>query len=464
MIQFIIRKVRSERSFFLFSGRFQSTGVISLDSFREVFDAACEYCREELSEVAYNLWIKDIEPLSFDGSTAVLSVRSEFMKSIVEEKYLSLLEKAFSETMGFDVKVNILYQGETPAKKDTSLNPNGDYDYTFDTFIVGPSNKFAHAASLAVANNPAEAYNPLFIHGSSGLGKTHLLYAICNEIRHNRPNYNVIYIKGEQFTNELINAIAMRDAKQTQAFHEKYRSADVLAVDDIQFIAGKESTQEEFFHTFNSLFHSGKQIILTSDRPPKEIKTLEERLRTRFEWGLLADIAPPEYETRIAIIRRKAELLDLELPNNVTEYIANQLKNNIRQLEGVVKELKAHKQLGTSPTVLIAQGAIKDILSDHQPIPMTVERIITEVARTYNVTVEDIRSQKRSKNISTARQVSMYIVREITQMSMTAIGEEFGGRDHSTVVYTIKIVQSMMDHDSYFRETVDDIIKNLRAT
>lgn len=438
---------------------------------------ACQYCQEDLSEVAYNLWIKDIEPVRFDGTTAYLFVRSDFKKSIVEEKYLALLKKSMAKAFGFEVEVVIecdeqqppapaFNEGEAPAGVTPAGggNGNGEYDYTFSTFIVGPSNKFAHAASWAVANKPAQAYNPLFIYGQSGLGKTHLIYAICDEIRQSHPDYNIIYVKGEEFTNELVNAIAQNESRATQAFHERYRSADVLAVDDIQFIGGKEQTQEEFFHTFNTLFHAGKQIILTSDRPPKEIKTLEDRLRTRFEWGLLADIQPPDYETRIAIIRRKAELLDIHIPDDVAEYIANRLKNNIRQLEGVVKKLKAYKQLaGTNPTILIAQGVIKDILSDHQPLPMTVERIITEVARTYGVSSEDIRSSKRSNNISVSRQVSMYIVREVTGMSMSTIGDEFGGRDHSTVVYAIQQVQKMMEKDTRFRETVSDIIKNIRA-
>ena len=442
-----------------------------MDSFRDLFDLACRYCQEELSEVAYNLWIKDIEPVKLEGSVAYLFVRSEFKKSIIEEKYLDLLKKALAGVLGFEVDVSISCEENTKTPPgftssshgESSPLPSqsGEYEYTFETFIVGPSNKFAHAASWAVATNPANSYNPLFIYGGSGLGKTHLLCAICEEIRHTYPKYNIIYVKGEEFTNELINAIG---EKNTAAFHEKYRAADLLAVDDIQFIAGKESTQEEFFHTFNTLFHSGKQIILTSDRPPKEIRTLEERLRTRFEWGLLADIQPPDFETRVAIIRRKAELLDLDIPDDVAEYIANRLKNNIRQLEGAVKKLKAYKQLaGSNPSILIAQSAIKDILTDHQPIPMTVERIITEVARTYGVSAEDIRSSRRSSNISTARQVAMYIVREITQMSMSTIGEEFGNRDHSTVVYATQQVQKNMEKDTRFKETVDDIIKNIRT-
>ena len=313
---------------------------------------------------------------------------------------------------------------------------------------------------MAVAANPAEAYNPLFIYGASGLGKTHLLHAIRADIHKNRPNYNIIYIKGDEFANGIITAI---QDHTTPAFREKYRQADVLLVDDIQFIGGKESTQEEFFHTFNTLYESGKQIVLASDRPPKEIKTLEDRLRTRFEWGLLADIQAPDFETRIAIIRRKAQLLDISIPDDVTEYIANRLKTNIRQLEGAVKKLKAYKLLqGTNPSIVIAQNAIRDILNDNQPVPVTVERIISEVGRTYGITPQDIRSNKRSAQISSARQISIYIVREITQMSMSTIGEEFGGRDHSTIVYAIQQVEKNMRNDQRYKETIEDIIKNIR--
>ncbi|MEG2073517.1 MAG: chromosomal replication initiator protein DnaA [Angelakisella sp.] len=443
-----------------------------MDSFREVFDLACKYCRAELSEVAYNLWIADIDPIGFDGSTVYLFIRTEFKKSIVEEKYLPLLGSAFESVLGFPVEIKFSCEetlaapipepGEEPAPYVPGALPfGGEYEYTFDTFIVGSSNKFAHAASWAVASNPAKAYNPLFIYGDSGLGKTHLVCAICEEVKKNNPTFNILYVKGEEFTNELINAISHHE---TNTFHEKYRAADMLAVDDIQFIGGKESTQEEFFHTFNTLFHGGKQIVLTSDRPPKEIKTLEDRLRTRFEWGLLADIQAPDFETRVAIIRRKAELLNFVIPDDVSEYIANRLKNNIRQLEGVVKKMKAYKQLaGSNPTILLAQSAIKDILSDHQPLPMTVDRIITEVARTYGVTPEEVRSSKRSSMISVARQVAMYIIREVTPMSMADIGEEFNNRDHSTVVYACQQVQKNMVKDSHYKETVDDIVKNIRT-
>lgn len=448
-----------------------------MESFREVFNLVSEYCKKEISQVAHSLWIKDIEPVRLEGSTAYLSVRSEFKQNILREKYMDLLSRAFEEVMGFPVNIVVTSIEPTKAQAEEAVvklshcspeelektTAGGDYEYTFNTFIVGPSNKFAHAASLAVATNPAGAYNPLFIYGGSGLGKTHLLYAICNEILKNSPKTNIIYVKGEDFTNELIDSIR---SETTKDFHNKYRQADVLLVDDIQFIGGKESTQEEFFHTFNSLYESGRQIVLTSDRPPKEIKTLEDRLRTRFEWGLLADVQPPDFETRIAIIRRKAELLDIVVPDDVAEYIANKLKTNIRQLEGAVKKLKAYKLLaGTPPSILIAQNAIRDILNDHQPVPVTIERIISEVARTCNgVTPQDIRSTKRSANISSARQISIYIVREITQMSMAAIGEEFGGRDHSTIVYAIQQVEKNMEVDPRYKELIEDIVKNVRNT
>lgn len=445
-----------------------------MESFSEVLSMVNEYCKQKLSDVAYSLWIKDIEPVKFEDLTAYLYVKSEFRKKIIDEKYSSLLKEAFKEVLGFDVQVNILCDEvkSPPVQSNEDAIPSfskeeleafsqgGEYEYTFSTYIVGPSNKFAHAAAMAVASNPATSYNPLFIYGASGLGKTHLLYAICGEIARVNPGTNIIFVKGEEFTNELIGAITTETTKQ---FHDKYRQADVLLVDDIQFIGGKESTQEEFFHTFNTLYQASKQIVLTSDRPPKEIKTLEDRLRTRFEWGLIADIQPPDFETRIAIIRRKAQLMDIDIPDDVAEYIANRIKNNIRQLEGAVKKLKAYKLLaGSPPSILIAQNAIRDILNDNQPLPVTVERIIAEVGRTYGVSPTDIRSNKRSAQISSARQSAMYIVREITQMSMSSIGEEFGGRDHSTVVYATQQVEKNMKTDLHYKETIEDIIKNIR--
>ena len=430
-----------------------------MSSFDEVFAAVKEYCKERLVLATYNLFIDGIEPVSFEGSVATLSVRSDFVKGIVETRYKDLLREAFKELLGFDIDVELTIPA--PVEQAPAEVPGGgNYEFTFENFIVGSTNKFAHAAAQAVAANPSGAYNPLFIWGGSGLGKTHLLGAIQFEIHKNFPDYNIVYVDGEKFTNEIISAI---HDNTTAEFHNKYRAADVLLVDDIQFIGGKESTQEEFFHTFNTLYNAGKQIVLVSDRPPKEIKSLEERLRTRFEMGLTADIQPPDFETRVAIIRRKADLLGLEMPDEVAEYIANRLKNNIRQLEGVVKKLNAYNKLAqTPPSILLAQSAIREILTDNQPIPVTVERIISEVGRTFGVSAEDIRSSKRSSQISNARQIAMYVIREITQMSMAAIGNEFGGRDHSTVVYATGQVVKNMKQDTKYKETVEDIIKNIR--
>ena len=444
-----------------------------MDSFEELFSMVKDYCKTQMTEVAYKIWIKDIAPVSFDNDSVVLGVSSDFKKNIVTEKYKALLSKGFEQTLCFPVEVNIEVADDDSQKQPepvpevqgvknvSPLLDSGDYDYTFDTFIVGSSNKFAHAAALAVATHDTRNYNPLFIHGDSGLGKTHLLFAIMNEVKNRKPDSFVVYVKGEQFTNELIAAIKNQT---TPEFREKYRKADYLLVDDIQFIAGRDSTQEEFFHTFNTLYESGKQIVLTSDRPPKEIKTLEDRLRTRFEMGLMADIQPADFETRIAIIQRKAELLHMDMPLDVEEYIANNLKSNICQLEGAVKNIKANSLIYENKpvTILMAQNAIRDILNDSQPVPVTIGKIITEVARTFNVSEQDIKSNKRAANISRARQVAMYVIKDITQMSMAAIGDEFGGRDHSTVVYAISQTEKAMKTDSRLRETIEDITKNVK--
>jgi chromosomal replication initiator protein len=450
-----------------------------VNSYDEMFDVVKKYCKSKISPAAYDLWVSKLKLLDLKGDTAYFQVETEFQKSIIMEKYTNIVREGFINTIGFDIEFDIEFTEkdkdkgknffrftdfpqEEPKRADelALLESGGEYEYTFDTFIVGASNKFAHAASLAVATNPSGAYNPLFIYGPSGLGKTHLLYAINNEIAKNFPEKFIMYVKGEEFTNELIDAISNNT---TSDFHNKYRKVDILLMDDVQFIAGKVQTQEEFFHTFNTLYHAGKQVVLTSDRPPKEIKTLEDRLLTRFESGLMADVSTPDFETRIAIIRRKAELLDMEIPNDVAEYIANKLKNNIRQLEGAVKKLKAFKLLaGSTPSIGLAQTAIRDILSDNQPLPVTIEKIISEVAKTYSVKPEEIRSNKRSAPISAARQIAMYVVKEITQISTTAIGDEFGGRDHSTVVYATQIVEKNMAKNKKYQETVEDIIKNIR--
>ncbi len=446
-----------------------------MKSFAEVFEKVQEYCikkieRGELTDVAYRLWIKSLVPVKLDGDVACFTVPSEFQANIIIKNYTGILKEALAGVLGFDVELRITAD-ETASEEDDDPNKrrieleesfsNAEYDYTFDTFIVGRSNEFAYAACTAVAKDPGSTYNPLFIHGPSGLGKTHLMTAISNEIKRRNPSMNVIYVTGEAFANELINAIQQK--KDTSQFHQKYRSADVLLIDDVQFIAGKESTQEEFFHTFNELHQVGKQIVLTSDRPPKDIKTLEDRIRTRFEWGLIADISIPDFETRVAIIRRKAELLDLTIPDDVSEYIANKLKTNIRQLEGCVKKLKASKHLvGTPPSMAQAQNAIREILSDETQAPITIERILGEVGNVYGVTAEDIISKKRSSQISIARKVSCYVVKEITDMSFKAIGMEIGARDHSTIMYYCTDIEKLMKKDNHAKEMIEDIISNIK--
>ena len=443
-----------------------------MDSINDVLEAAKEYCRDHTSDATFEYYIKPIKAVSFENSnTVTLEIRNAFTLGIVADRYTVLLKEAFKSVLGFDVEIAFVTpQPEEEEEKITGEQalkelrerqlPSGRYAFTFENFIKGPSNQFAYAAAQAVAANPSGAYNPLFIYGPSGLGKTHLLNAIQVEIKKNHPDYNIVYVDCEMFTNEIITAVK---TATTEQFRQKYREADVLLIDDIQFLAGKESTQEEFFHTFNTLHNAGKQIVLACDRPAKEIKSLEERLRTRFEWGLTADIQPPDFETRVAIVKRKAELLSLKLPDDVAEYIANHLKQNIRQLEGAVKKLNAYYMLeGIAPCIGVTTTAIKDTLNDSQPIPVTIEKILNEVARTYNVMPADIRGKKRNANVSAARQMTMYIIREVTGMSMEAIGQEFQ-RDHSTVVYSIKTMAENIARDQHLKETCSDIIKNVRT-
>lgn len=444
-----------------------------METLKEAWSGVLDYLHTlpDISEVAFNVWLSCIEPVSIEDDKVIVYVHTNFQRKIIAEHYTEKLKSAIENVLGLPLDLEIR-SGEDDAPSSSAPAPQEDpdegnlfgsntanYEYSFENFIVGSSNKYAHAASQAVAKNPAGHYNPLFIYGGSGLGKTHLLYAICNEIKKNSPDVKILYTKGEYMTNELIESLRNKSSAE---FRAKYRQVDVLMVDDIQFIAGKEATQEEFFHTFEALHQANKQIVLTSDRPPKEIATLEDRLRSRFEMGLLADIQPPDLETRIAIVKRKAQIFDVAIDDDVAAYIAGQLKSNVRQLEGAIKRLRAQCILnGERATINTAKMAIRDIQNDNPPIPVTVDRIISEVARTMNVTPEDIRSSKRSANVSQARQVSAYVVRSITGLSMKAIGEHFGTRDHSTIVYAIKKVEDMMAKDPSFKGRVNDIIKNV---
>lgn len=399
------------------------------------------------------------------------------------QKFHGTLCNAFEETMGFPVDVEVLApekddskiaaavpsvpseppafrQEVKPEHTNDSTRASNYFRNTFETFVVGASNKFAYAAAQAVAANPGKAYNPLFIYGNSGLGKTHLLNSISYEIQENDPSTKIVFTTGEVFTNEFIAALG---SQKTAEFQKKYRGADVLLMDDVQFIANKERTQEEFFHTFNALTTEGKQIVLSSDRPPKDMALLEDRLRTRFEWGLIADIQPPDLETRMLIVRRKATLLNFDIPDDVVEFIAERLKNNIRQLESAVKKMQAYVMIqGANINTATAQQAIKDILNDRKPTPVIVENIINEVARTYDAKPEDLRSKKKDAQTSRLRQIAMHIVHEVTGLSAKAIGEEFGGRHYSTVLYGLDVMEKELAKDSNLRNNVNDIIKNIQ--
>lgn len=441
-----------------------------MESFAEGWKIICDYLKDEkkIVSVAYKTWISRIEPVNidFEKGEITLLVPNDFHRQTLMRCYLPMLEEAYIAVFGTSFETIFIVPEDNKSNKQDKLlgdetSADTGYEFTFDTFIVGSSNKFAHAACLAVAQNPAGAYNPLFLYGNSGLGKTHLLYAIGNDIKKNSPEKNIIYIKGEDFANEIIQAILTNN---TQKFREKYRKADILLVDDVQFIGGKESTQEEFFHTFDTLYDAKKQIVLSSDRPPKDIKILTDRLRSRFEMGLLADIQPPDVETRIAIIKRKAEIVDLYIPDDVCAYIADKLKTNIRQLEGVVKKLKAKNYLNKeTPTISSVNETISEILNNDAPPEVTIDRIVDEVARTFGISSDDIKSQKsRRANINKPRQIAIYISREITTLSMESIGEKFGGRHYSTIVYTVQQVEKNIKKDPKLRETVEDIIKNIR--
>ncbi len=479
-----------------------------MESFSEVFNIVKSSIHENLSDAAYKLWIEPIQAVGLQDNVVTLMAPTAFHCSTLQHNYQTRIKDALDEVMGFDVEIRFIsadqmeeprkpvqkadeaaFSSETapdfgdravsgsapavpekepPAKTDRILeqtNQNGDYAYTFENFIVGSRNEFAYTAckSIATANfNAPKPYNPLFIYGPSGLGKTHLLMAIKYEVEKRNPNLNIVFTNSENFTNDVISHLAPN--KSMEDLRKAYRNADFLLIDDIQFLSGKDSTQEEFFHTFNDLYQHNKQIVITSDRPPKDIQIITDRLKTRFESGLLADISPPDIETRIAIIKRKAELLGLDIPDDIVNYIANKLKSNIRQLEGAVKKLNVNKMLTHEPiTMPHAQSVIREILNDEQPLPVTVEKIIEEVGRTFDVSPEDIRSNKRSGPISNARQIAIYIVREITQIPMKQIGQEFGNRDHTTIVYTLKKVQETMKTNPHERGIIEDLIRNIRA-
>ena len=444
-----------------------------LDNIISIWELVKESFKDTFAQSVIDLWFGSLKLVSFENNCITFSSDYKTVYNVVKEKHLSTIKQKFSEILGYDIEVEIILveapdnlvdylsmlkkteDEEKPVKNTVPQNYN--FEYTFENFIVGNSNKFAHAACTAVAANPATNYNPLFIYGPSGLGKTHLMSAVVNEIKKKKPDISVVYINGEDFTNELIESLSKQ---QMNKFRDKYRNCDILLIDDIQFIAGKTSTQEEFFHTFNALYEDHKQIILSSDRPPKDISHLEDRLKTRFEWGLIADIQPPDLELRVAIIKKKAEQVSIEIPNDALTLLAENLRSNIRQIEGAIKKLSALSFLeGKSISMELAKSCISELLGGAEPVNVTIEKIYSAVYKKYNIKKEDILGQKRNKDIAEARHICIYLIREITEISFPNIGKIFG-RDHSTIMFSYEKI-SKRRTDPIFNVEINEIIKEV---
>ena len=437
-----------------------------MESFKEVWDQVLEYCKINMAETLYKLWICNIKTPEFIDGKVVITSSNEFKSSILKTRFHDTLKNAFEAVLGLELDIEYQVEEteekkEEETKEETNTQAQNTSTLNFDNYIVGSSNKLAHAASWRVATAPlGSAYNPLFIYGNSGLGKTHLMMAIQNELLKRDKNINIVYVTSEKFLNDYITCMKQQD---NRPFREKYRNADALFIDDIQFFKNKKETQVEFFHTFNDLINSNKQIVITSDRPPKEIEGLDDRIKTRFESGLIADIQTPDIETRTAIIHKKAEECGLKLTNPMINYIAEKIKNNIRQIEGTINKISAMQSLyGIEPTMGNIQQIIKDIVTDNKPVSATVDEIINSVADQYDLSKSDIISEKRNANISLARNVSMYIIREVTGLSLENIGSKFGGKKHSTVKHSIDIVEERIMRDVKFKNTVYNIIKQFK--
>ncbi|MGN0525835.1 MAG: chromosomal replication initiator protein DnaA [Acutalibacteraceae bacterium] len=443
-----------------------------MDNLQELWQVILLDLSSKISGTVIETWIKDLEPKSFDGNELVLGASSSFKRDIILNRFCDTIKESCSDVTGFPVSVKVIaderavfVEQSTSENVNTPSNENeitesSKLEPTFSNFIVGSTNQFAYFAAEAVSRSPGNVHNPLFIYGASGLGKTHLLKAIKSELNLRRPEMNILFTTGENFLNEMIKHMGNKNMAE---FHDKYRNCDVLLMDDIQFIGKTSVAQEEFFHTFEALVNRGKQIVLTSDRPPKDIPTLEERLRSRFVQGLLADIQPPMLETRIAIIQKKAQALEMEIPKDVVEFVAERLKNNVRQIEGVVNRLHAVYSIdGKPPTIGTANDVIKDIIYCAQPTEVTIKNIIDKVAGAFGVSAEDIKSEKKKGNISNARQFAMYIMREVTTLTYEEIGAEFGGKKHSTVIYSIEAAESKMEDNVKLKSTVYDIMKSIK--
>ena len=437
-----------------------------MNSINDIWQEILNMLSKELTPTAITTWFDDCEPVELGDSKLVICSGSDFKRDIISSRFSGNIKKALYDLFSCEFDLQVLIPEEIDSYKEIHEEKvYGDIPemagYTFDRFIVGSSNKFAYAAAKAVADHPGGVdYNPLFIYGNSGLGKTHLLFAIGQAIKESDPEKKIAYVKGDEFTNKLVECLQNRTMEE---FRDEFRNVDLFLMDDVQFIAGKQSTQEEFFHTFNKIYEDGHQIVITSDRPPKEMNTLEDRLRTRFEGGVLADIQPPDFETRMVIIRNKAAGLGLVLSDEAVEYIANNVTANIRQLEGVIKKLTAYKEiLNKVITTDSVKRAIEDVTKTGTDIP-TPEKIIKETARYYNLDSDDIRGQNRSKNITEARQVAMYLMRSLTNLSLMDIGKEFENRNHATVLSSIRKIEDMLKTDNNMSAKIRDVSSNINS-
>ncbi|MFC4321688.1 chromosomal replication initiator protein DnaA [Litchfieldia salsa] len=448
-----------------------------MENIADLWSKALIEIEKKLSKPSFETWLKSTKAHALQNDTLIITAPNEFARDWLESRYLHLIAETIYNLTGAELSIKFIipqnqleedFEFKAPEKKiqksddpielqQNMLNPK----YTFDTFVIGSGNRFAHAASLAVAEAPAKAYNPLFIYGGVGLGKTHLMHAIGHYVIDHNPGAKVVYLSSEKFTNEFINSI--RDNKAVD-FRNKYRSVDVLLIDDIQFLAGKEQTQEEFFHTFNTLHEESKQIVISSDRPPKEIPTLEDRLRSRFEWGLITDITPPDLETRIAILRKKAKAEGLDIPNEVMLYIANQIDTNIRELEGALIRVVAYSSLiNKDINADLAAEALKDIIPSSKPKIITIFEIQKIVGQHYSIKLEDFKAKKRTKSVAFPRQIAMYLARELTDFSLPKIGEEFGGRDHTTVIHAHEKISKLLQTDSQLQKQLKEIHSLLKS-
>lgn len=442
----------------------------------QVWNKILALIEPEVTNVAFTTWFQDITPLMMEGNTLTLSVSNDLILSTIKRRYYDLIQNALNDVAGEGYQINLVvgdrYEpaesithasiaeesvSKTSVRGGFYLNPK----YTFDTFVVGNSNNFAHAAAVAVAEAPAQTYNPLFLYGDSGLGKTHLMQAIANYAKMMNPDAKIIYISMEKFTNELIQAISTRTTPQ---FRSKYRSADILLIDDIQFIVKSDSTQEELFHTFNDLYNANKQIVLTSDRLPREINTLEDRLRTRFESGLICDIKPPDYETRIAILQKKASQYDIEVPYDVYCYMSDNIKSNIRELEGALTRIISYAKItGKKLDLPLAEEALHSVIEQKGVVRITAKSINEVVSKYYNIPIEDIKGKRKTQDIAEARQVAMYLCRNLTDMSFVVIGKEYGGRHYTTVMHAVDNIEASIKNNSEVAAAVETMTKQLKT-